>query len=393
MSKYDVVIAGGGASGLMCATLLAQGARKLRIAVIEKNEILGKKLSATGNGKCNLTNSDCPNYKKTLAIFEDLGVFSKEENGWFYPYSMEARVVVKALVRNLKNVDLFLNSAVTDVSIHDYENPVSGGDSRAFHISYTEKGRSDSEWISSRYLVLAMGGKAAPQFGTTGDGFRIAKSLGHNVRKLYPVLAPVQCEDISPLLKGLRRPAKVKLFYSGKLIFEEYGRVQFTDFGLSGICIFNLTRFLKADMVSGHPDFSKYEISLDLTPDISYDDLKLMLESAPGAIESLAGSALSEHISKKYRDAAAALKSLKFHPTGLKGWREAQTTGGGVPLEELTETMASLKTEGLYILGEMTDYDGPCGGFNLDNAWRTAALASEDLLRKIKLELSEEHDV
>lgn len=382
MTRYDAVIVGGGASGLMCAASLQMSGKIIKTALIEKNAVLGRKLAATGNGRCNLSNIACPNYKKTLTVFDSFGVLTRSENGWIYPYAQEARVVVDALTDRLTDVDIFLESTVEHIDKADTDSNASYGCNDGFVISYRQNGREMR--IKTRFLILATGGKAAPQFGTSGDGYKLVKTLGHSVSRLYPILSPVECEESFLELKGARADGVVRLYSRGNNIFEERGRIQFTDFGLSGICVFNLTRHLKPNIKNGILDFSDYDIVLDLAPDIAYDDLNNILESPVNPLRSIVGSVLAKYIIQKYSsDMAFGVKALRFKPSGIRGWKAAQLTGGGVPLDEFDENMESKKVKGLYVLGEMLDYDGPCGGFNLDNAWQTALLASEDIIAKV----------
>lgn len=379
------MIVGGGAAGLMCAATLQMSGKHIKTALIEKNSLLGRKLAATGNGRCNLSNIACPNYKKTLTAFDKLGVLTRSENGRIYPYSEEAKVVVDALTDRLTDIDIFLESTVESIEqIFETEGTFddSFGSDAGFLIRYRKNGREMR--IETRFLILAMGGKVAPQFGSTGDGYKFVRGLGHSVSRLYPILSPVECEEDFIELKGARADGVVRLYSNGNNIFEERGCIQFTDFGLSGICIFNLTRHLKPNIKNGVLDFSDYDIALDLAPEMDYDNLKNILSSPVNPLKSIVGSVLAKYITRIYSsDMAAGVKSLKFKPSGIRGWKSAQVTGGGVPPDELDGNMESRKVKGLYILGEILDYDGPCGGFNLDNAWQTALLASEDIIDKV----------
>ena len=198
--------------------------------------------------------------------------------------------------------------------------------------------RTSGDTIEADMILLAAGGKAAPKFGTTGDGYRLAKQLGHHVTRLYPILTGIECGDFRDL-KGIRARGKVTLLEDGQVRAEETGEIQFTQDGLSGICVFNLTPQIHAR--EGEPPaeaMKRYRLSVDLAPDFTQEQIK----------------------------------DWKLPVLGIKGWNHAQCTAGGVCIEEVDmDTMESRLVPGLYFAGEIIDAQGPCGGFNLQNAWET----------------------
>lgn len=382
----DICIIGGGAAGMTMAIVAKRENPSCRIVLVEKNDKLGKKLYATGNGRCNVGNTRGPGIQPVLAFFDSLNLMTyEEEEGRLYPRSQQAASVVEALEREMKQLGIrwFLNREVLDVA----------GNPDSFTIKL-----DDGSTIQSRLLGMTTGGKAAPQFGTTGEGFRMVRNLGHTVNRLAPILMPITCEGDFRDVKGVRLQGKASLWKDGSLVAEESGEVQFTEDGLSGICIFDLTRFLKLDPGENPEDgFRRYRITLDCLPEMNQESLVNYLKKRINSLEKFTGNwtlhsmvpakliplifkkaglsdkmdiPLSEFKNKELDALAAFLKELPFTVTGGKGWRTAQATAGGVPLEELDpETMESLKVPGLYLAGEITDSDQPCGGYNLQMAW------------------------
>lgn len=365
MREFDVCIAGGGAAGLVAAALLKN---ELRVCILEKNEIPGRKLAATGGGRCNLTNEACGSKDATLDFFASIGIETyADEEGRYYPYTNRAADVIKALTSALgPNVELICGAEVTSV--------------------IKESGRFVTEAGGEKYVsecfILATGGKAGPQYGTTGDGYRIAKALGHSVGRVYPILAPVECAgDVDfGKLKGIRTKASVRLLKDGEPVTgvpTERGELQFTEDGLSGICVFNLTPYIKAEEGEKVDEaMARYSISADLAPDFSAEDLgkrKSSFGILTGALAEIADSKMAEA-----GRGAEFIKDWRFPLKNVKGWRNAQCTAGGIDTAEIDmETMESKVASGLYIAGEVLDVQGPCGGFNLQNAWETAMKAAK----------------
>ncbi len=401
MSGYhcDIAIIGAGASGLAAAVAAKRADPRLSVRVFEKNDSPGKKLLATGNGRCNLTNTSCPDAQHTLGFLASLGIMTRvEEGGRVYPYSGRAEDVLGILERNAASLGVEIITGFAAAGVARGEN---GG----FVIAADRDRMAESD-----RLILAAGGKAGPQYGTSGDGYMFAKRLGHTVTRLYPVLAGVEVSGGLRELKGVRARALAKLFRNGNDLAEEKGEVQFNDYGLSGICVMDLTRFITTDGPGNSAEgFSGYQISLDLVPEMSEAALaEYVLSRDPdgsdGAAAALAsvlpaklasyaadraqtdagrGSRTPESVPKTSRGAgeragrlAAVLKDMRFAVSGVRGWREAQCTGGGVASSEIDpETMESKLCPGLYIAGEMLEYAGPCGGYNLNNAWVTGEAA------------------
>ena len=375
MRKFDVCIIGGGAAGLVCAASLR---RDLKVCMLEKNEILGRKLMATGGGRCNLTNQACEHKNATLDFFASIGLEARADNeGRYYPYSGKAVDVTKILTdAQDTKVQCFLGSTVTEVK----------KEKGSFMVNASTK--DGDLTLCADNLLLATGGKAAPQYGTTGDGYRFAKSFGHSVSKVFPILAPVECtcEDVDlQRLKGIRATGKVTLLKDGAPVLEkapELGEIQFTADGLSGICVFNLTPFIKAEAGEAVGEaMQRYSISVDLAPDFSEEQLAKRTTSFGILTAELAEAA--DAAMKRSGCGMELIKDWRFSVKGVKGWRYAQCTSGGVNTDEIDpDTCESKLVPGLYIAGELLDIQGPCGGFNLQNAWETGLAVARAINEK-----------
>jgi predicted Rossmann fold flavoprotein len=386
----DFCIIGGGASGLVAAVAAAgQGSGK-SVLVLEKKPLPGKKLAATGNGKCNLTNRACPGAKETLAFFASIGIFTRtEEQGRVYPYAMQAKDVVYALVERAKGLGVEIRTECPVRQVKKIE--------EGFQVDY------EGGCLKAHSVLIAAGGKAGPQFGSAGDGYVMAKALGHHVTRLAPVLTGLETTvDISHL-KGIRVKARVFLKKDGRQTAEEQGEVQFNQDGLSGICVMNLSRSVKLKPGEAFAEgMARYSVCVDFLPDLDLYQTKRMLMERGGIPgmkgEDLLLSVVPDKLKQELISAAGIsprqgardispakqevlshlLKSWELPLKGTGGWKKAQCTAGGVSLEEIhMDTMESKFVPGLYFAGEIIDYDGPCGGFNLQNAWETGIKAGK----------------
>ena len=360
--RYDVCIIGGGAAGLAAAASID---RRIRTCILEKNEILGRKILATGGGRCNLTNAGCEGASATLDFFGSLGLETiRDAEERFYPYSGCASDVVKALEEAVRGNGCEVRT---------------GCIVEAVEVDETSRGRfrvhtaAAAEAIEADVVVLAAGGKAAPQYGTIGDGYRMARKLGHRVSRLYPILTGIECGDLSDL-HGIRARAEVSLKKDGAVIAAETGEVQLLRDGISGICVFNLTPFICAEEGERPEEaFPRYELVLDLAPDFTREQIDARISEGRSSFgilnEKLAG-----------RVSLAEIKEWRLPVRGIKGWKHAQCTAGGVLMEEIDgETMESRLVPGLYFAGEILNVQGPCGGYNLQNAWETGRKAAADI--------------
>lgn len=402
---------------MMAAISAAKIAGGHRVCLLEKNDVLGRKLLATGNGRCNFSNRHCTckdlkefaresldvfGVQETLDFFEEIGVYWREEaEGRLYPYSEQASAVQEALLWQLKVLDVDVLPSFPVVSIRK-----SGVSMEAIHEDQRDTGfeilGENGILIATAQLILATGGKSGISYGSAGDGYRFAKMLGHEIRMPIPVLVPVLCQNkVFKELKGVRTKARVALACKDDVLLREDGEIQFTAEGLSGICIFNLSRHIRVKNIQ--EGFKDYAIIIDFFPEMTEEAL---LEKLKHRNENLAGRAkedfLSGAINKKLgtvllgeadvdladkgkvltaeelAQLSKVLKAWKVSIEGTKGWKEAQATSGGIYTEEIDQhTMASKIIRGLYFAGEVMDVDGQCGGYNLQWAWTSGFVAGK----------------
>lgn len=408
----NVIVIGGGASGMAAAI---EAARKgANVKLIEKGERLGRKILATGNGKCNYSNKDCNEdsyndnakefvktvYSKvspeeTIEFFDELGIYPRlESEGRLYPASEQAASVCDALrmeVERLENIEV-----VTQHWIKGLLKRREGG----FYVVSHRNLR-----LMTDKVIMACGGRAGSQYGCEGDGHALAEALNLEVIEPCPSLVQLTSnEEYFKQLKGVRAKGKVTLIekdaHGGdpKPVDSEAGEIQFTEFGLSGICIFNLSGRANRLMY----EKKKCSIVIDLFPEIEkeefYEMLKLRLERSshkdcedflnglinkkliPVVMKSSGVKKLNEKADtiteEQLRMIAHKLKAWEVTITGSKSWTDAQCTSGGVELSQIVpETMESKQYPGLYFAGEVLDVDGKCGGYNLQWAWSSGILA------------------
>ena len=387
MTKYDLVIIGGGAAGLAAAASFIreanqdeQNGEKTSVCILEKNDTPGRKINATGGGRCNLTNEACPGKDITLDFFRSIGIETwHDSEGRYYPYTNKASDVTKALADAAGAADIRCGFTVKVISRIKPDD----GDG---YFMITGMDSSDSseasamDMIFANRVLIAMGGKAGPQYGTSGDGYTIARTLGHTVTRVFPILTGIECraEGVEfASLKGVRAKGTVILNKDGEPIVRDTGEIQFTEDGISGICVFNLTPHIKADKRENFAEaLKRYSVTVDLAPDFTEEQLKDR-DSAFGILtEKLAAVFAGKEV--------AGINNWELQITGIKGWRDAQATFGGVALDEIDmDTMESRIVPGLYFAGEIIDAQGPCGGFNLQNAWETGIKAAKSIAKGI----------
>ncbi len=384
---YDICIIGGGASGLAAAVTAARISPEVSICILEKKDALGKKIYATGNGRCNLSNESCDSMPQILDFFASMGIITvSDRQGRIYPASGHAADIVKAFEKSLFccHADIMVNHTAEKISYRD----------GTFYV------RSSGRTFEAGRLLIAAGGKAGPQYGTTGDGYTFARQMGHSVSRIFPALTALECQGDFTFLKGARASVLASLSRKDGIVSQEKGEVQFTEDGLSGICIFDLSRFVDLYDGGGVLDFRDYHVSLDFMPSSASEEImenlmerrSLQGFSAGDMLLSFVNPLIAADIIKKagirpdddiadisdrqIRKLTELLKNWETAVTGAKGWKKAQCTAGGVAAEEVDqETMESKLIRNLYFAGEVLDYDGPCGGFNLNHAWETGIRA------------------
>ena len=406
-----ILILGGGAAGLAAALAAAQAAPAARVTVLERNPKVGKKLLATGNGRCNLDNTAIAPEKyftadalrpllaavdaaAPLAWFEQLGLYTRtDEAGRVYPYSNQAADVLALLELHLQRHTVQLRPGCTVSTLRQSK----GG----YAVQFTNA-EGDTESLRADAVICAMGGAAGPQFGTDGFGTRFAADCGGQMRPLYPCLTALQCAKPNKSLAGIRAKAAARLLDGDRVLAEEIGEVQFTDYGLSGICIMQLSGLLAPGRRLRDP-----VVELDLFPELSEIDLTRLLarHAIQTASDTLAGfwtGLLNVKLGYALWEAAAlpdtaphalpagswqklarTAKHWRFEGLTPCGWRQAQTTGGGLALTEVEPTFQFKGCPGLYFVGETLDCAGSCGGFNLHWAFGSGLAAGRDAAKHL----------
>lgn len=399
--RRRVAVIGGGASGLMAA--IASAGQGAAVTLLEKNNQTGKKLLVTGNGRCNFSNRDqnlshyrtdtpalaadilkaCP-MEDTVRFFERLGMGIRDRDGYLYPASAQASSVAELLRLEAVRQKVKIKCSTPVLGIER------GPD--GFLI------KTDGWSYEADAVVLCCGSQASPDTGSTGDGYAFAKRMGHTVSKPLPALTGLCAADKDCKgLAGVRFDARVTLFSGEEILAEEEGEVQFTSYGLSGIPVFQISRFAARALQRGE----SCQVGLDLMKEQSREQIAESLkrrrdlagerrgtdillgmfpEKLSAALLSRAGISLKKSdagfTDEDYLRLAGQIRDMRFRITGCLGFEKAQVCTGGVPLTELKGTsMESALVPGLYLAGELLDVDGACGGYNLQWAWSTGYLA------------------
>ncbi|MBQ9484190.1 MAG: aminoacetone oxidase family FAD-binding enzyme [Ruminiclostridium sp.] len=403
MKKYDIAVIGGGASGLAAAINAKRTDKSLSVAVIERLPRVGKKILATGNGRCNLSNNfvSTETYTGTCKsllsstekfsvsdFFYSLGVICETDGaGRIYPRCHSAASVLDALRLECARLGV--------EEICDTE--VSGIDRKNISGYLTLLIKDSDEKISAKKMILAGGGMSQSALGSNGSILDICRGLGIEMRPLFPCLVPFRTEPklVKPL-KGQRADADVMFYTHGKCVQHERGEVQFTDGLVSGICVFDLSYLYNLYSTES-------EVRIDLLPDISEtavtELLKAIRQTRPEAssadfLSGIFTRTLGAYIIKRalkdppektadindnmIKKTAAIIKMLAFPILGTAGFERSQLTGGGIIADELYDTFELKKIKGLYACGELLDIYGRCGGFNLDFAFSSGAIAGKN---------------
>lgn len=392
MKKIAVI--GGGAAGLMAAVTAARA--KAKVMVLEHQAACGKKLLATGNGRCNLTNtqlrpdayrSHSPqtvrrvmghfSVSDTLRFFSGLGLYTKEKDGWVYPYSQQARTVLHLLLSEAERLG---TEILTQVKIQKIAPDTNGW-----------KLYTDSGIFPADAVILSAGSKASNLPGADGSGYALAESLGHNILPVLPALVPLVGEGTYfSQWAGLRMKAAVWLQAEGKGIIREEGEMQLTDYGVSGIPVFQLSRYA----VESIRRQKETELMVDFFPVMDSSGLEHLLQAEkkkcpskswteilrgifPDKFCSLAVSQTGNCGEKE--KARRIARKIKYWRIPIKSWKDytyAQVCMGGVDLRQVNpDTLESRLHRQLYFAGEILDVDGACGGYNLQWAWSSGAVA------------------
>ena len=420
--KIRVAVTGGGASGMTAAIGAARAGAE--VYLIEGNDRVGKKPLSTGNGKCNFTNRnvekiaesgrragglqpvgtglDCEvlpvpipdmpcfhsgdpsfpgqvlkrfGYRETIDFFKGLGVVPKEKNGYVYPAGGQASAVLDLLRLELERLGVKVICSTRIKNVRIKASDVSG--ISGFVLEGTgPEGKPFS--LSADRVILACGGKAAPATGSDGSGYALAEKLGHSVTPLSPALVQLRCqEDFYKRLSGIRTEGTVRLYVDGKPKAEDRGELQLTAYGISGIPVFQVSRFAGLAL----PEGRNVTAELDLMPSMSRKELETYFRTfSPERYGGLLNKKLLALLLKRYgtkpEDLAAGVKGFRTRIKAVNPFENAQVTAGGVDTRQIDPaTMMSRIIPGLYFAGELADVDGMCGGYNLQWAWSSGYLA------------------
>lgn len=397
MKKYEIAIIGGGFSGLTLATMLAK-TYKDSLVIIEANKRIGKKILATGNGQGNITNlnlspefyhGDVSFAKEVISrydnfallnYFENLGLITDSTDGKVYPASFFAGAILDVLRFELEryNVPIFTECKVTKIT-----------KTNLFKITC----ENQTEFLASK-VVLAFGGKSGSGFMTDGSSFALAKSFGHSVTSLAPSLVQLKCKrDKLKGLKGIKQEVKVGLYSDKQHIKSYLGDLLFTDYGVSGNSIFSISAYLKGVKnptlkIEFLPNISTENLTLKLREKcqkgVNYE--RLLVSCLPSRLIltvlselNLNASATAEQ--KQIYQIVHLIKNFTLQVEGTAGFENSQVTAGGITTSEINvNSMQSKLVNGLYVVGEALNVDGDCGGYNLQWAFSSSAIAGEHLL-------------
>jgi len=410
MSIFDVIVIGGGAAGLTAAVTLKQENANLSVAVLEKLDRVGKKLITTGNGQCNITNknlsleffhgkdkgfclyaTEALGNKEIISFFEKIGVeIIFEESGKAYPMSYQAGSVVDCLrfAADTKGVNTLCGHSVTNIEPHKN--------------GYTVK--TDKGDFSAKCIIVATGLlSGGEKLGSDGSGLKILKNLGYKSEALTPSIVQLKTKEETPKkLKGIKTDAFVSVYDGKNKLTKSFGEVLFTDYGLSGPAIMQVSRFVgKGDKL--------LTVSLDLLPQYTVSQLTEMLlkraknlknrpceEFLTGMLNKRLGQtilkecgiSLSQSVAEiegRVEAVAQKIKAFNFTSNATTGFLNSQVTAGGLSTNQFdSKTMESKLHKGLFAAGEILDIDGDCGGYNLAFAWTSAMLAAKAAARQVE---------
>jgi len=402
-----VAIIGGGASGLTAAIVAARN--KADVTILERNSDCGKKLLMTGNGRCNYWNQDQnlshyhsknfeylkeilteENKKRVEEFFNSLGIIPMVKNGYYYPYSNQATSVKSALLKEieLQNVKVIPNFYVEEIK---KENGVFLINPRTQNLAFDR-------------VILATGSKAYPKTGSDGNGYILVKNFHHSITPVLPSLVQLRGkENYFKDWEGVRTSVSLSLLVDGTLEKEEQGEIQLTRYGISGICTFNISGIVARELARK----KKVTVQINFCPIVSKNEFlswfskrneSLNVETLEGLLEGFLNYKLIPIILKqaglkktqKWKDLSSEerkhlskwVTEFSLEITDTNDFEQAQVCSGGVSLEEMNlKTMESKKEKGLYIIGELLDVDGDCGGYNLGFAWISGIIAGDGVVK------------
>ena len=404
--KTEIAVIGGGASGMIAAITARKSGKE--VVVLERKDRILKKVLITGNGRCNITNvnANISNYfgknissvenilnsfnpQDTMDFFNGLGIICNEENrGKVYPLSGQASSVVDALRFEAERLGVRIE---TEFYVRKIEK-------EGFKVKIDSEERKK---IEAGRVVIAAGGQSYPELGSNGSGFELAKELGHSVTRLSPSIVQLKTEKNQVKgLQGIKTDAAVTAYGDNKKICTYDGELLFTDYGISGNVVFNISFVM--------PLYKNVEFEIDFMEKFDYNELYEILKERKkimshltmenyfnGMINKKLGQFLSkvsgiEKLSKPVKDLndseirklCTVLKKYRVKILDTTGFKNAQITAGGVSLDEVNpETLESKIVKGLYFSGEVLDVYGECGGFNLQWAWASGYIAGKNVAK------------
>ena len=450
--EYDVIIIGAGASGLMAA--IAAARQGSSVLILEQKDKAGRKISATGNGKCNFTNlyqnPDCYHsddslfasmvlsyfdVSQTMEFFRELGIYPKERDGYIYPNSEQASSVVSVLMMECKRLKVQFVYQMTVKEIHkifedEFQKPHEHEHHKPHYIEHHKPNKielhkpyynvttelnnielsyktadiknkvvqaSGQQTFYAKKIILATGGCASPKLGSDGSGYQLALNLGHSIIKPLPALVALKASNkFCKTVSGVRTSAIVIAYADNELLAREEGEIIFTDYGISGIPVMQVSRYVAKALDQG----KKVHLSLDFLQELSLEELpiyiskrieqnsfKTMEDMMIGLLNhKLSYLLISEAKLDPYKEAgkitiseinslAHQMKEFKLQIYDTNSFENAQVCAGGVSTKEIDDkTMESKVLKDLYLVGELVDVDGTCGGYNLQWAWSSGLL-------------------
>lgn len=400
------IIIGAGASGLISAIYAAKNSSE--VIILEKNDTSAKKILITGNGRCNYYNEDQninhyhsennelikdiitkENTDEIMKFFNKIGIVPKIKDGYYYPYSNQATSIKEALLTEtkIKGIKIITGENVTKINKNNNQFVI----------------KTENNTYSADKVILATGSKAYPKTGSDGSGYILASSFGHKITNIYPSLSQLKGEEsYFKNWSGVRADVKVSLLENNKIIKEEKGEIQLTNNGVSGICVFNLSGLASKGLMEG----KKEEIVINFMPWLnSFNEASNYLEERNKKLKNRTIEQFLEgflnyklihvilkltkinkddfwnelNIEKK-KKLIQNLISFTLKITKISSFEESQVCKGGVSLEEINvKTMESKLEKDLYVIGELLDVDGDCGGYNLTFAWISGMLAGKNI--------------
>lgn len=406
---WDVMVLGAGASGIMAAITAAR--HGARVLLLEQKEKIGKKILATGNGKCNFTNAKMElsafrgnqsmaeqilsqfGLAETLEFFHGIGILPKCRNGYYYPNSQTASALRQALETELVHSGVEIR---TGVKVRKIRKKADGG---YVHFELDCPG----ERFCGEKLICSVGLLASPKLGSDGSAFPLIRELGHQFTRIVPALCGFYAKGLNfKKVAGVRTDATVTVYIEKQEIFQDTGELQMTDYGISGIPVFQISRYVSMALAEKYP----VEIAIDFFPELSPQELETEITGrfqASGEVITrmngllhekllpvlLSQAGISEHDftdtvpEKKIQKFCNICKGCIVTPAAPREFDFAQICAGGIRPEEVEEnTLESKIVPGLYFTGEILDVDGICGGYNLQWAWSSGYVAGRNAATK-----------